>query len=89
VRFLFRLASLNKDLAVVLCRLGSRELLLKALDRHGAGLALAPELRDLVGDCDKYASLYQKMTAGVLAGCIQVGPAPWLWPCGPTRYCRL
>ncbi|KAM3605984.1 uncharacterized protein V6R79_008521 [Siganus canaliculatus] len=72
VRFLYRLASLNKDYAVVMCRLGTKEALVKALDKHSTNLLLVPELRDLISDCEKYASLYKKMTTSVLAGCIQM-----------------
>uniref|UniRef100_A0A8C4ZQJ7 Cullin-9 n=1 Tax=Gadus morhua TaxID=8049 RepID=A0A8C4ZQJ7_GADMO len=72
IRFLYRLASLNKDYAVVMCRLGTKEILAKALDKHGTTLLMLPELRDLVGDCEKYASLYKKMTTSILAGCIQM-----------------
>ncbi|XP_054655334.1 cullin-9 [Dunckerocampus dactyliophorus] len=72
IRFLYRLASLNKDYAVVMCRLGTKEALLKTLDKHGTNLPLLAELRDLVSDCEKYASLYKKMTTSVLAGCIQM-----------------
>ncbi|XP_062256366.1 cullin-9 isoform X1 [Platichthys flesus] len=72
VRFLYRLASLNKDYAVVMCRLGMKDALVKALDKHGTNLLLVTELRDLISDCEKYASLYKKMTTSVLAGCIQM-----------------
>uniref|UniRef100_A0A4W3JLD0 Cullin 7 n=1 Tax=Callorhinchus milii TaxID=7868 RepID=A0A4W3JLD0_CALMI len=72
IRFLYGLATVNKDYAVVMCRLGSKETLSKALDKHSATLPLAAELRDLVGDCEKYASLYKKMTTSILAGCIQM-----------------
>lgn len=72
IRFLYRLASLNKDYAVVMCRLGTKEALVKALDKHSTNLQLVTELRDLISDCEKYASLYKKMTTSVLAGCIQV-----------------
>lgn len=72
IRFLYRLASLNKDYAVVMCRLGTKEALVKALDKHSTNLLLVTELRDLITDCEKYASLYKKMTTSVLAGCIQV-----------------
>ncbi|XP_052006826.1 cullin-9-like isoform X3 [Xyrauchen texanus] len=72
IRFLYRLASLNKDYAVVMCRLGTKEALLKALDKHGTNLHMVTELRDLINDCEKYASLYKKMTTSVLAGCIQM-----------------
>lgn len=76
IHFLCRLASVNKDYAVVMCRLGTKDVLVKSLDKHGANLLLLPELRDVVVDCDKYASLYKKMTTSVLAGCIQVSPPP-------------
>ncbi|XP_023183425.1 cullin-9 isoform X2 [Xiphophorus maculatus] len=72
IRFLYRLASLNKDYAVVMCRLGTKESLVKALDKHSTNLLLVTELRDLISDCEKYASLYKKMTTSVLAGCIQM-----------------
>ncbi|XP_070398905.1 cullin-9 isoform X3 [Nothobranchius furzeri] len=72
IRFLYRLASLNKDYAVVMCRLGAKEVLVKALDKHSTNLLLVTELRDLISDCEKYASLYKKMTTSVLAGCIQM-----------------
>ncbi|XP_069743989.1 cullin-9-like isoform X1 [Narcine bancroftii] len=72
IRFLHRLATVNKDYAVVMCRLGSKETLSKALDKHCSTLLLAAELRDLVSDCEKYASLYKKMTTSILAGCIQM-----------------
>ncbi|XP_041867056.1 cullin-9 isoform X2 [Melanotaenia boesemani] len=72
IRFLYRLASLNKDYAVVMCRLGTKEALVKALDKHSTNLPLVTELRDLITDCEKYASLYKKMTTSVLAGCIQM-----------------
>ncbi|KAL2083032.1 hypothetical protein ACEWY4_020805 [Coilia grayii] len=72
IHFLYRLASLNKDYAVVMCRLGTKEALVKALDKHSTNLLLVSELRDLIGDCEKYASLYKQMTTSVLAGCIQM-----------------
>ncbi|XP_076018813.1 cullin-9 isoform X2 [Genypterus blacodes] len=72
IHFLYRLASLNKDYAVVICRLGTKEALVKAVDKHSTNLALVTELRDLITDCEKYASLYKKMTTSVLAGCIQM-----------------
>uniref|UniRef100_A0A3Q2ZIG9 Cullin 7 n=1 Tax=Kryptolebias marmoratus TaxID=37003 RepID=A0A3Q2ZIG9_KRYMA len=72
IRFLYRLASLNKDYAVVMCRLGTKESLVKALDKHSTNLLLVTELKDLISDCEKYASLYKKMTTSVLAGCIQM-----------------
>ncbi|XP_073690770.1 cullin-9-like [Garra rufa] len=72
IRFLYRLASLNKDYAVVMCRLGTKEALIKTVDKHSTSLLMVTELRDLINDCEKYASLYKKMTTSVLAGCIQM-----------------
>ncbi|MGH0167094.1 UNVERIFIED_CONTAM: hypothetical protein FKN15_052560 [Acipenser sinensis] len=72
IRFLHRLATTNKDYAVVMCRLGTKEALIKALDKHNTNLLLVTELRDLISDCEKYASLYKKMTTSILAGCIQM-----------------
>uniref|UniRef100_A0A8C4VCE7 Cullin 9 n=1 Tax=Gopherus evgoodei TaxID=1825980 RepID=A0A8C4VCE7_9SAUR len=72
VCFLHRLATTTKDCAVVMCRLGTKEALSKALDKHNSNLLLGSELRDLVTDCEKYASLYQKLTTSILAGCIQM-----------------
>ncbi|XP_061547027.1 cullin-9 [Phycodurus eques] len=72
VLFLYRVMCVNKDYAVVMCRLGAKEVLIKAQDKHGAGLNTVAELRDVVADCDKYASLYNNMTTSVLAGCIQM-----------------
>uniref|UniRef100_A0A8C6VFM6 Cullin 7 n=1 Tax=Naja naja TaxID=35670 RepID=A0A8C6VFM6_NAJNA len=62
----------NKDCAVVMCRVGTKEALTKAMDKHNSNLLLVTELRDLVTDCEKYASLYKKMTTSILAGCIQM-----------------
>ncbi|KAM9273170.1 cullin-9 isoform 6-T6 [Cariama cristata] len=72
VAFLHRLASTSKDCAVVMCRVGTREALSKALDKHSTAPSLAPALLDLVIDCEKYASLYKKLTTSILAGCIQL-----------------
>ncbi len=55
-----------------MCRLGTKEALIKAVDKHSTSLLMLSELRDLINDCEKYASLYKKMTTSVLAGCIQV-----------------
>ncbi|XP_068088702.1 cullin-9 isoform X2 [Hyperolius riggenbachi] len=71
VSFLHRLASSNKDCAVVMCRLGAKDTLNKVLERHSS-LAQASELKDLLADCEKYSSLYQKMATSILAGCIQM-----------------
>lgn len=70
--FLYRLASMHKDYAVVLCCLGAKEALAKVLDKHPAQLLLACELRDLVTECEKHAQLYSNLTSSILAGCIQV-----------------
>ncbi|XP_038616953.1 cullin-7 [Tachyglossus aculeatus] len=72
VRFLHRLASCDKDCAVVLCRLGAREALTKALAQPGAQLPLGPELRELLDHCQKQAGLYGNLTTSILAGCIQL-----------------
>ncbi|XP_077469902.1 cullin-9 isoform X2 [Stigmatopora argus] len=72
VSFLYRLTCANKDHAVVMCRLGAKEVLAKAQEKHGAAVQTAAELRDAVADCRKYADLYDSMTASVLAGCIQM-----------------
>ncbi|XP_057704477.1 cullin-9 [Corythoichthys intestinalis] len=72
VSFLYRVTCANKDYAVVMCRLGAKEVLIKAQEKHGAAVHAAAELRDVVADCDKYANLYNSMTTSVLAGCIQM-----------------
>ncbi|XP_075003519.1 cullin-9-like [Calonectris borealis] len=72
VGFLHRLATASKDCAVVMCRVGTHEALSKALDKHSTAPSLAPALLDLVIDCEKYASLYKKLTTSILAGCIQL-----------------
>ncbi|XP_075060626.1 cullin-9 isoform X2 [Mixophyes fleayi] len=72
VSFLHRLASTNKDCAVVMCRLGAKEMLSKVLEKQNSSLLQASELKDLLTDCDKYANLYQKMATSILAGCIQM-----------------
>ncbi|XP_059688917.1 cullin-9-like [Gavia stellata] len=72
VGFLHRLATASKDCAVVMCRVGTREALSKALDKQSTAPSLAPALLDLVIDCEKYASLYKKLTTSILAGCIQL-----------------
>ncbi|KAM6433601.1 cullin-9-like [Rhynochetos jubatus] len=72
VGFLHRLGTASQDCAVGMCRAGAREALSKALDKHGPTPALAPALLDLLTDCEKYASLYKKLTTSILAGCIQL-----------------
>ncbi|XP_074944628.1 cullin-9-like isoform X1 [Phalacrocorax aristotelis] len=72
VGFLHRLATTSKDCAVVMCRVGTHETLSKALEKHTTAPSLASALLDLVIDCEKYASLYKKLTTSILAGCIQL-----------------
>ncbi|KAM9316903.1 cullin-9 [Gastrophryne carolinensis] len=72
VRYLHRLASINKDCAVVMCRLSAKDTLSKALEKHMVALVQASELKDLLIDCEKYSSLYQQMATSILAGCIQM-----------------
>ncbi|KAM6139388.1 cullin-9-like isoform 1-T1 [Phoenicopterus ruber ruber] len=72
VGFLHRLATASKDCTVVMCRVGTREALSKALDKHSTAPSLAPALLDLVIDCEKHASLYKKLMTSILAGCIQL-----------------
>ncbi|XP_074754770.1 cullin-9-like isoform X1 [Athene noctua] len=72
VGFLHRLATASKDCAVAMCRAGAHEALSKALDKHSTALSLAPALLDLVTDCEKYASLHQRLTTSILSGCIQL-----------------
>ncbi|XP_018118255.1 cullin-9 isoform X1 [Xenopus laevis] len=72
VTFLNRLASTNKDYAVVMCRLGAKDILSKVLEKQSSALLQANELKDLLADCEKFASLYQKMATSILAGCIQM-----------------
>ncbi|XP_015746993.1 cullin-9-like isoform X1 [Python bivittatus] len=72
IKFLHRLAILNKDCAVAMCCSGIKEPLAKVLEKHGSSLPQVTELRDLMNNCEKPASLYQKMTASILAGCIQM-----------------
>ncbi|XP_015666773.1 cullin-9-like [Protobothrops mucrosquamatus] len=72
IKFLHRLAFDNKDCAVVMCSSGIQQALSKVLEKHSSSLSLVTELRDLMNNCEKPASLYQKMTASVLAGCIQM-----------------
>uniref|UniRef100_A0A8D2L9A9 Cullin 9 n=1 Tax=Varanus komodoensis TaxID=61221 RepID=A0A8D2L9A9_VARKO len=72
IGFLHCLAALDKDCAVMMCCLGTKEALTKVLEKHGPGLPQVAELEDLLSSSEKYASLYKKMTASILAGCIQV-----------------
>ncbi|XP_064302621.1 cullin-9-like isoform X2 [Phalacrocorax carbo] len=72
VGFLHRLATTSKDCAVVMCRVGTHEALSKALEKRSTAPSLASALLDLVIDCEKYASLYKKLTTSILAGCIQL-----------------
>ncbi|XP_053828839.1 cullin-9-like [Vidua macroura] len=72
VGFLYRLGSASKDCVVVMCHVGTHEALSKALEKHSTVPSLAPALLDLVTECEKYASLYKKLTSSILAGCIQL-----------------
>ncbi|XP_032537911.1 cullin-9-like isoform X1 [Chiroxiphia lanceolata] len=72
VGFLHRLATASKDCVVVMCHVGTHEALSKALEKHSVAPSLAPALLNLVTDCEKYASLYKKLTTRILAGCIQL-----------------
>ncbi|KAJ7419305.1 Cullin-9 [Willisornis vidua] len=72
VGFLHRLATASKDCVVVMCHVGTHEALSKALEKHSTAPSLAPALLTLVTDCEKYASLYKKLTTSILAGCIQL-----------------
>ncbi|XP_051648887.1 cullin-9-like isoform X3 [Manacus candei] len=72
VGFLHRLATASKDCVVVMCHVGTHEALSKALEKHSGVSSLAPALLNLVMDCEKYTSLYRKLTTRILAGCIQL-----------------
>uniref|UniRef100_A0A8C5R9V0 Cullin 7 n=1 Tax=Laticauda laticaudata TaxID=8630 RepID=A0A8C5R9V0_LATLA len=72
IKFLHRLAFVNKDCAVVMCSSGIKEALSKVLEKHSSSISQVTELRDLMNNCEKPASLYQKMTATILSGCIQM-----------------
>ncbi|XP_016152614.1 PREDICTED: cullin-9-like isoform X2 [Ficedula albicollis] len=72
VGFLHRLGSASKDCVVVMCHVGTHEAVSKALEKHSTVPSLAPALLDLVMECEKYASLYKKLTSSILAGCIQL-----------------
>uniref|UniRef100_A0A8C5REF5 Cullin 7 n=1 Tax=Laticauda laticaudata TaxID=8630 RepID=A0A8C5REF5_LATLA len=58
--------------AVVMCSSGIKEALSKVLEKHSSSISQVTELRDLMNNCEKPASLYQKMTATILSGCIQM-----------------
>uniref|UniRef100_G1KZ36 Uncharacterized protein n=1 Tax=Anolis carolinensis TaxID=28377 RepID=G1KZ36_ANOCA len=70
--FLYRLATLNKDCAVLMCCMGAQDILTKVVEKHSSSLLWVTELREILGKCEKYASLYKTMTVSILAGCIQV-----------------
>lgn len=80
ISFLYRLTKLDKDCAVTLCCMGAKEALTKVLEKHSSGVLLGMELRDLVINCEKYASLYKKITSSILAGCIQVNLVSFVRP---------
>nr|KAF6504523.1 cullin 7 [Rousettus aegyptiacus] len=70
--FLYHLASVSRDYAVVLNQLGARDAISRALEKHLGELELAQELRDMVFKCEKHAHLYRKLTTNILGGCIQM-----------------
>ncbi|XP_054840275.1 cullin-7 isoform X2 [Eublepharis macularius] len=72
INFLYSLATLKKDCAVMMCSMHTKEALTKVLEKHSSSLLLVTELRDLMSNCEKYAYLYKKMTSSILAGCIQM-----------------
>ncbi|KAM4770805.1 cullin-9 isoform 2-T2 [Rhinophrynus dorsalis] len=72
VNFLYRLACISKDCAVVMCRLRTKDTLSKVMEKPNVSLLLAHELEEQLSYCEKYASLYQKMATNILAGCIQM-----------------
>ncbi|XP_071437585.1 cullin-9-like isoform X2 [Pithys albifrons albifrons] len=72
VGFLHRLATASKDCVVVMCHVGTHKALSKALEKHSTAPSLVPALLTLLTDCEKYASLYKKLTTSILAGCIQL-----------------
>ncbi|KAL8185229.1 UNVERIFIED_CONTAM: hypothetical protein K2H54_043583 [Gekko kuhli] len=72
INFLYCLATIDKDCAVMLCCMGAKDALTKVLEKHSSSVLLGMELRDLVIHCEKYATLYKKMTSSILAGCIQI-----------------
>nr|XP_060610432.1 cullin-9-like [Anolis sagrei ordinatus] len=70
--FLHRLATLNKDCAVLMCCMRAQDILTKVVGKHSSSLLWATELGENLGKCEKFASLYKKMTVSILAGCIQM-----------------
>ncbi|XP_061481451.1 cullin-7 isoform X2 [Rhineura floridana] len=72
VKFLHCVATLDRDCAVMMCCMGTQEALTEVIEKHSSTLLWVAELGDLMSKCEKYASLYKKMTASILAGCIQV-----------------
>uniref|UniRef100_A0A8C4N4K8 Cullin 9 n=1 Tax=Eptatretus burgeri TaxID=7764 RepID=A0A8C4N4K8_EPTBU len=72
VNLLHRLATHDKDYAIMMCQLGTRDALTRALDKHGPGLLLANDLRDTINDCERFVVLYKQLTSSILAGCIQM-----------------
>lgn len=61
---------------MALCALGTRDALIKVVDKHSVQLLLACELQNLVTQCEKHAQLYRSLTSSILAGCIQVRRLP-------------
>uniref|UniRef100_UPI00358F9E7F cullin-9 isoform X2 n=1 Tax=Myxine glutinosa TaxID=7769 RepID=UPI00358F9E7F len=72
VNLLHRLATHDKDYAIMMCQLGTRDALTRAIDKHGPGLLLASDLRDTINDCERFVALYKQLTTSILAGCIQM-----------------
>uniref|UniRef100_A0A803U089 Cullin 7 n=1 Tax=Anolis carolinensis TaxID=28377 RepID=A0A803U089_ANOCA len=83
--FLYRLATLNKDCAVLMCCMGAQDILTKVVEKHSSSLLWVTELREILGKCEKYASLYKTMTVSILAGCIQVNLGFLVWA-GSSTY---
>lgn len=71
VGLLLRLASLEKDFAVLMVRVGAGPVLGRVLDKHSS-LQSAADLKDMIQDLDRFSGLYQTLASSVLAGCIQL-----------------
>ncbi|KAH0622787.1 hypothetical protein JD844_025458 [Phrynosoma platyrhinos] len=72
IHFLHRLATINKDYAVLMCCMGAQEALTKVVEKHSSSLLWVTEMGDILSNCEKYASLYKTLTVSILAGCIQM-----------------
>ncbi|KAM9316190.1 cullin-9-like [Gastrophryne carolinensis] len=71
VGFLHGLASLSKDLALLMCNLRAGELLNKVPEQLSLHSCM-PDLKNHLTACEKYACLHNKMAASVVAGCMQI-----------------